>query len=229
MTAFREEVREGVRTILPLVPATATVGLAAGVAGPAAGLTPVQTVGLSLALYFPSVMLAALGLVGAGVPPSVVVLASLVVGVRAVVLSLGIAPYVRRFSIGWKLVLAYLLWTPVYALTVGRFAADPEADVRGYYVGLALPLWVTVQTAVVGGAAFSAAVPPGLQFEFVVPLAFIALLTRFVIDGPTVAAALVGAATAVLVGGVPYGLGLVVATAGGTLAGAAVARRAGGS
>ncbi|WP_435347381.1 AzlC family ABC transporter permease [Haloarchaeobius sp. HRN-SO-5] len=218
---------EGVRTILPLVPATASVGLAAGVAAPAAGLTPVQSVAMSVAVYFPSVMLAALELLTADVPAFVVVVTSLVVGIRVVILSLSIAPYFDRFSTPWKLVLAYFLWTPVYALTVERFVDDPTGDVRGYYLGLAAPLWVTVQLSVVAGTVFSTTVPPGLQLTFIVPLAFIALVVRFLTDRSSKAAAVVGGVVAVLAGGVPLGLGIVVATVGGTVAGVIVERRGG--
>lgn len=224
MTSLRAGFVEGGRTILPVLPAAATVALAAGVAAPTAGLTPLQSVAMSVVVYFPSVMLAALDLIGDGVPAAVVVVTALVVGVRVVVLSLSIAPYFRRFSAGWKMALAYFLWTPVYALTVERFAAEPAADVRGYYLGLALPLWTTVQAAVVGGVAFSTSVPSGLHLEFIVPLAFIALLRRFVTDRTTVVAAVVGGGLAVPGVRLPLGLGVVVATVGGAAAGVLAAR-----
>lgn len=222
--SLRAGFAEGKRTILPMIPAAATVALATGVAAPAAGLTPTQSVAMSVVVYFPSVMLAALNLIGSGVPIPVVVVTSLVVGVRVVILSLSIAPYFERFSTGWKLALAYFLWTPVYALTVERFADQPTADVRGYYLGLAVPLWVTVQVSVVAGTAFSASVPPGLHLEFIVPLAFIALLERFLTDRTTRLAALVGGVLAVLGDGLPLGLGVVVGTLGGTLAGVVLGR-----
>ena len=218
---------EGSRTILPVVPAAATVALAAGVAAPTAGLTPLQSVAMSIVVYFPSVMLAALDLIGSGVPEAVIVITSLVVGIRVVILSLSIAPYFKRFSTGWKVVLAYFLWTPVYALTVERFSGDPAGDVRGYYLGLAVPLWITVQTSVVVGTLFSASVPTELQLEFIVPLAFIALVTRFLTDRATKVTALVGGVLAVLASGMPLGLGIVVATLGGTLGGVLVTRRGG--
>lgn len=224
-TTFRAGFREGLGTILPLVPATATVALAVGVAAPVAGLTPVQAVAMSVAIYFPSVMLAALELIQTRAPTVVVVITSLVVGIRVVILSLSIAPYFERFSSRWKFLLAYFLWTPVYALTVERFDAVPENDVRGFYLGLAVPLWVTVQAAVVGGAVFSASVPAGLQLGFIVPLAFIALLVRFLVRQSTKVAAVVGGVVAVLAAGVPLGLGVVVATVGGTVAGVLYDRR----
>jgi predicted branched-subunit amino acid permease len=224
----RDDFRDGVRAIAPLLPAVAAVAAAAGIAGPVAGLSRLQTVAMSVVVYFPSVMLAALDLVDAGVPVAVVVLTSLVVGVRVVVLSLSIGPLFGRFSTRWKWFLAYFLLTPVYALTVERVSADPETDVRAFYLGMAAPLWLTMQLFVAAGAAFGTSIPAGLHLEFVVPLAFIALVARLVTDRGTLASALCGAVLAVLASGVPSGLGVLVATAGGTLAGALVHRWGGG-
>lgn len=216
--------REGLSTITPLLLPTATVALAVGVAAPAAGLSLAQTVAMSVAVYFPSVMLAALNLLTAGVPVAVVVLTALVVGVRVVILSLSIAPYFRDLSTRWKWGLAYFLWTPVYALTVERFETDPTADVRGYYLGMAVPLWLTVQLFVGVGFAFSANVPPGLDLEFIIPLAFISLLVNFLSDEATTAAAIFGGVVAVVGAGLPFGLGVVAATLCGVLAGVLVSR-----
>lgn len=222
--SFRSDFREGAATITPLLPPAATVSAATGIAASVVGLSPVQALAMSVAVYFPSVMLTALELLGSRLPEAVVVVTSLVVGVRVVILSLSIAPYFERFSTGWKWFLAYFLWTPVYALTVGRFAAEPTADARGFYLGMALPLWLTVQAAVVVGAAFGARVPPGLDLNFVVPLAFIALLMNFLTNRAAKVTALVGGVLAVIGSDVPLGLGVVVATVGGTLAGVVVSR-----
>lgn len=217
--ALRSDFGDGVRAISPLIPPAATLALAAGVAAPASGLSPIQTMAMSVVVYFPSVMLAALELLGARLPEAVVVVTSLVVGVRVVILSLSIAPYFRRFSTAWKWLLAYFLWTPVYALTVERFAAEPSADVRGYYLGMAIPLWVTVQLSVAVGVVFSASVPAGLELRFIVPLAFIALLVNFLTDRAASLTAATGGVLAVLGSGLPLGLGVIVATIAGTVAG----------
>ena len=216
---FRTDFREGVETIAPLIPPAATVALAAGVAAPTAGLSPVQTVAMSILVYFPSVMLAAVDLLADQVPAVVIVVTALVVGIRVVILSLSIAPYFKGFSTGWKWALAYFLWTPVYALTVEHFTSEPMADVRGFYLGMAIPLWITVHVFVLIGVGFSASVPAGLELNFIVPLAFIALLMNFLKDTATKTAALVGGVVAVVSSGAPLGLGIVVATLGGVVAG----------
>jgi predicted branched-subunit amino acid permease len=74
----RTNFAEGVEAIAPLLLPTATIAVAAGIAGPIAGLSSVQTLSMSVLVYFPSVMLAALELLDSGVPVAVVVLPALV-------------------------------------------------------------------------------------------------------------------------------------------------------
>jgi len=212
----------------PLLPAGATVGLVTGVAATAVGLEPAEAIAMSVVVYSPTVMLAAFELLRSGTPVAVLVAASLVVGVRFSMLSLSIAPYFERLSTRWKWALAYFLWTPTYALSVERFEAEPATNRAGYYLGLALPLWVTVQVALVAGAGFGAAVPAEWQLRFVVPLAFIALLMRFLSERPARVAAFVAGVLAVVGAGFPLGTGLIVATVGGTIAGVIDRRRGAG-
>lgn len=223
----RSDFVAGARAIAPLLPAGATVGVVTGVAATSVGLDPVQTVAMSVVVYSPTVMLAAFELVGSGSPTAVVVVAALVVGVRFSVLSLSISPYLERLSTAWKWALAYFLWTPTYALSIERFEAEPGTSRNGFYLGTAVPLWVTVQAALVAGVWFGARVPADWQLGFVVPLAFVALVTRFLSDRPAKVAALTSGVLAVVGAGLPLGAGLVVATAGGVAA-ALISERLGG-
>lgn len=223
----RADFLAGVRAITPLLPPGATVGLVTGLAASAVGLSVLQAGVMATVVYSPSVMLTAFGLLDAGAPATVLVLTSLVVGVRFTLLSLSISTYLRRLSSAWRWLLAYFLWTPVYALAIERYESVPGTDRRWFYLGCALPLWVTFQGALLVGAAFGAELPAALQLEFVVPLAFIALLVRLVDDGPSAFAASV--AGLVAIGGtlLPLNTGIVAATVGGTIAGILVADREG--
>lgn len=223
----RVDFAAGVRAIIPLLPPTATVGLVTGFAASAIGISPVQTGAMAVIVYSPTVMLTAFGLLESGAPAVVLVVTSLVVGVRFMLLSLSISSYLARLSTRWKWLLAYFLWTPVYALAVDRFEADPDTDRRAFYLGLALPLWTTFQGALLAGLGFGAGVPDVLQLGFVVPLAFIALVARLVDDRPSALAAVVAGGLAVVVGALPLDTGVIVATLGGTVAGVLVASREG--
>ena len=220
---FGSDFGDGARAISPLLPPGATVGLVTGVAATTVGLTPVETAAMSVVVYSPTVMLTAFSLLESGTPVVVLVAASLIVGVRFAMLSLSIAPYFRRLATRWKWVLAYFLWTPTYALSVARFEADPGADRRAYYLGCAIPLWLVFHAALLAGIAFGARVPAGWQLDFVVPLAFIALLLRMVDDTSTALAGVAAGVIAIAATPLPYNLGIVVAAVGGTVAGVAAA------
>lgn len=222
---FRQDFGSGMRDVAPLLPAGAIVGAVTGIAATTAGLPPIQAIAMSIVVYYPSVMLTAFVLLEAGTPGAVLVVASLVVGSRSLMYSLSLAPHFTRFSTAWKWFLAYFLLTPVYAFSIERYESDPTVSKRGYYLGTAVPLWTSIQLSVVAGVFLGRGVPPGWQLTFVVPLAFIALLVRFLEDVPTKGAALVAGVLAVAAGDVPLNAGLVVAAIGGTGAGLLLGER----
>lgn len=80
------------------------------------------------------------------------------------------------------------------------------------------------EIAPLAGALFGASVPTSWQLGFVVPLAFIALMMRFLSDDAAKVAALASGVPAVVGAGFPLGTGLIVATVGGTAAGLAMRR-----
>ncbi|MFB6154829.1 MAG: AzlC family ABC transporter permease [Haloferacaceae archaeon] len=223
-SSFRAGLFDGAKATAPLLPAAASIGLVTGVAATAVGLPPGQAVSMSVAFYSPIVMLTALNLLQSGAPPAVVVLGSLLVGARFAMLSLSISPYLERLSTGWRWVLAYFLLTPTYVLSVERYESRPETSRHGFYLGTAIPGWVTLQASFLFGIGFGTSVPSRWQLGFVVQLAFIALLMRFLSDRADAVAALTAGVLAVLAANFPLGTGLLVAITGGVAAGEWVRR-----
>lgn len=209
----------GVRAIGPLLPPGAAVGLVTGLAASAVGLSVLQAGVMSVVVYSPSAMLTAFGLLETEAPAVIVVVTSLVVGVRFMLLSLSISTYLRRLSSTWQWLLAYFLWTPIYALAIERYESDPDIDRRWFYLGCAIPLWFTFQGSLLIGVVFGAAVPDRLQLGFVVPLAFIALLVRLVDDRSSALPAVVAGGLSVGGAALPLNTGIVVATIFGTIVG----------
>lgn len=216
---FRSDFVAGGKAIAPLLAPGATVGVVTGIAATEAGLGPLQAVGMSVIVYSPTVMLTALELLRTGTPLSILVLTSLTVGVRFAMLSLSIASYFSHLRTHWRMFLAYFLWTPSYALSLERYTALPETNRHGYYLGTAIPLWITFQLALLAGIAFGARVPARWQLGFVVPLVFIALLVRITRNGAMVGTAVVSGVLAVLGTALPLNLGIMVAATAGMLAG----------
>lgn len=207
---------DGAKAMSPLLVPGATVGLVTGVAAATAGLSLVEGLAMAVIVHSPTVMLTAFSLLQSDPPLVIVLLTPLVVGVRFILLSASIAPYFDRVATRWRWILAYFLWTPTYALSIERYDADPATSRRGYYLGAAVPLWVTFQGALVVGLVFGAQVPARWQLGFVIPLAFIALLIRLIPDRAAKGAAIAAGVAAVLASTLPLNVGIVIGAIVGT-------------
>lgn len=227
-SSFTAGLIDGVKVTIPLLPAAASIGLVTGVVATTVGLSPIQALGMSVAFYSPIVMLTALNLIEIGAPLTVIVLGSLLVGLRFAMLSLSLSPFLERLSDRWKWVLAYFLLTPTYVLSVERYESGPETSRHGFYLGTAIPGWVTLQITLLLGVGFGASIPASWQLGFILPLAFIALLVRIISDQAGLVAALIAGVLAVIAANFPLGIGLLVAITGGVTAGASAQRLEGG-
>lgn len=216
---FRGEFAKGTRDILPILPGFFSFGVVAGYAAIDVGLPPIQAFAMSVIIFSGTAQLAALELLDTQAPAVIIVLTALIVNVRYMMFSASIAPYFQRLAMRWQGILAYFLITANFVLSVERFDEDPTASRRGYYLGTSIPFWVTWQVAAIIGIVFGARIPADWQVGFVVPLAFIALLVPELTNRSKTTAALVAGVIAVVGTGIPFRLGIVVATIGGTAVG----------
>lgn len=217
-TSARSTFAEGARNVLPALPANVPFGLVVGVAAANLGLQPVTALWSAALLFAGAAQLAMMELLARDAPVVVAVLTAVVVNLRYAMYSASLAPHVRSVSRRWRLVLSFFLLDVTYALSVPRFRDDDDVDRRWYYLGLAIPLWLTWTVSVTAGASLGTELPPAWHLEFAIPLLFLALLTPNVRDRGGVVAATIGGVGAVVGLGVPFELGLVVAA----LAGVAV-------
>lgn len=164
--------------------------------------------------------LAAIELIDAGAGAVVVLATALVINLRHVMYSGGMAPWFRDAP-GWFRVGApYLLADPVYTMSALRFPElDGDRERRLYYLGLGGTIFTGWMCMTVGGIVVGGALPEGLGLDLAVPLTFLALLVPAVEDRPTLVAALVGGAVAVVADGLPLHLGLLVGALAGIVAG----------
>ena len=215
----------GARDVVPVLLGNMPFALVFGATAVAVGLTTAQTLGSSVFIFGGAAQLAAVQVLDRGAPAVVVLLTALVVNARHVMYSASIAPYFQRQSAKWKAALSYLLTDQAYAVSLLEFENDDETSRRWYYLGVAVPLWVTWQAATIVGVLLGARLPSGWHLEFAVPLVFLAVLVPAVTDRATGAAAVVGGTTAVAANGLPYNLGLILAAVVGIGAGLAVESR----
>jgi 4-azaleucine resistance transporter AzlC len=184
-----------------------------GVAAVSVGLTFWETLGMSVLVFAGASQLVVFQLMSAGSPWIIMVLTAWVVNVRFTMYSATLAPYLQKLSTGRKALLAYMLSDQAFGVSMSRFiSAEQEIDHRWYFFGSALIIWVAWQVSAIIGTLLGSLVPASWGFDFAFPLSFMALMFGALRDRPTVVAALTGGMIAVLAKGLPYNIGLVLAT-----------------
>ena len=220
--ARRADVLEGLRDGLPVLFGTVPYALVMGVAAASAGRPPAAAAGLSPLVWARLSQLAAVDLIDQGASVAVVVATALIINARFTMYSASIAPHLERLGRAWRYLCPFFLIGPVYAVALAAYEADRPAHYGWYMLGLGVPSWVAWVVGTVVGMVLGAGIPEEWQLGFAVPLVFVAIVTQFIDDFGTVAAALVAGGVSVGVGGLPFGLGLVVASAVGIVAGVVV-------
>jgi 4-azaleucine resistance transporter AzlC len=210
----RQEFIAGARAEVPILFGAAPFGLIYGVLASGAGLPPAQALAMSSVVFAGSAQFIGAGLIGAGVPGPVLVLTTFVVNLRHVLYSASLAPYLRRLSPVWKVVLAYLLTDEAYAVVILNYEqATKLTNKHWYFLGAGLALWTTWQLASAAGIFLGRQIPASWSLDFTLALTFIGLVVPALRDRPAVLAAVSAGLTAVLAAGLPLKLGLFLAAA----------------
>lgn len=224
-----QEFTQGARDMLPMLLGAIPFGIIFGSLAGAAGLTPWQTIGMSLLVFAGSAQFIAISLLGAGVGLAVLLLTTFVVNLRHALYSASLQPYVRHLPKRWRMPLAFWLTDEAYAVVLHRYAEnDASPNKHWYFLGAALAMYLNWQLCTLVGVVFGQSVPNlgawGLDFAMLAT--FIGIVVPMLRNSPQVAAALVAAAVALACHSLPYKLGLLAAAFSGILIGILLERRA---
>jgi 4-azaleucine resistance transporter AzlC len=215
------ELTRGLHTQLPLalgiVPFHAVLG-AFMVNG---GISPFQTIAFSLLVYAGASQYVAAAMIFEGAPPLMTVFVILVVNLRFLLYSASLAPRWRDFPRYWKMLLAWHLSDPIFALADARYQDENESQENAhfYVMGMGVGQWTTMVLSTLMGAVLGPVLPQSLNLEFALPLLFISLLVPALTGWPAWVAAGVAACLAIALNQLPYKIGLLLAALGGIAAG----------
>jgi 4-azaleucine resistance transporter AzlC len=209
----------GARGALPILIGVIPFAMISGVVSISVGLTFFETMGMSVIVFAGASQLAVYQLMSAGSPWIIMVLTAWIINLRFTMYSATLAPYLQKLSVRQKALLAYMLSDQAFGISMSYFVTNKKVNHRWYYFGAALIIWVAWQISAVIGALLGALVPASWGLDFAFPLSFMALMFAALSDRPTVVAALASGIIAVLAKGLPYNIGLVLATSLGILAG----------
>jgi predicted branched-subunit amino acid permease len=212
--------RAGFAEMLPACVGLVPFGLVCGVGAATAGASALAALGLSAIVFSGAAQILAVELLAAGAPVAVVVLTCFVAGLRFVIYSAAMAPYLRALSPRWQKGLAFLLTDQAFAASVRRFDAGGDAHAGSlHFAGGGFALWSMWQLTNIAGYLMGNVIPGSWSLDFAVPLCFIALVAPHLRTATTIAAALCAGVAVLALGGLPMRLNLIAAGVLGIVAG----------
>ena len=213
--------RAGVPFLLVVMP----FGLLFGVVATEAGLTTFQTIAFSSVVFAGASQFAALQLMADNAPILIVIATALAVNLRMAMYSASLALWVGDAKLWQRAVIGYVNVDQSYAVSINKFEDVPDLSVPqrvAYFFGAVTPvcpMWVVASGL---GIWVGDGIPEWMALDFAVPICFLAMIAPMMRTLAHLAAAVVSIVFALLLAGMPYNLGLLVAAVAAMSAGAQV-------
>lgn len=214
---------KGFRDSAPFLLMAAPFGSLFGVLAAEAGLNAAEALAFSMAVFAGAAQLTALQLMQEQAPLLIVLVSALAVNLRMAMYSASLTPYLGDAPMWQRAIAAYFVVDQSYALSIVQFEKEPRMSLPerlAYFFGtcgIVAPVWMS---ATVLGALAGTRIPESWGVDFVLPLAFLAMIGPMLRTPAHVVACFVAVATALPATALPYNLGLIVAGIAGMIAGA---------
>lgn len=209
-TAFVHGMRDGFPFLLVIIPFATVFGVVAT----EAGLNITQVMGFSVLVIAGASQFAALQMMSENAPTVIVLTTALVVNLRMAMYSAALTPYLGPARLWQRVLVAYFNVDHTYALGQEEYERAPHqslASKLAYFAGTAAPVCIFWYICTYLGAVAGERIPPTFALDFAVPITFIALIGPSLKTLAHVAAALTSVVLALMLAGMPSGLGLIVA------------------
>lgn len=207
-----------VLAFLPIVIFAATLALSAR----AAGFTSLEVLALSGLIYAGSAQVSIVALAGTGANPFAMIATAMALNLRHVMYGLSLGRWTGPLPPRWRVPIAFVLTDETYGVTIREYARGNGAPgvALGFGIGHYLTFVLSTALGIVIGGALP--VPETIDFGFVFPLIFLALLipllrTRAHLMAAVAAGVLTLAMNVVLPGGVTVLLVILVTSLGWTV------------
>ncbi|MFV0386474.1 AzlC family ABC transporter permease [Paracoccus sp. (in: a-proteobacteria)] len=219
--AFRHGLIQSIPFLLVILP----FGVLFGVVANEAGLEIAQIMGFSVLVLAGASQFTAVQLISDQAPALVVVLLALVVNLRMAMYSASLVPWLGKAR-GWqKILVAYTLLDQNYALSIQHYERYPRLSVPqrfAYFAGTAVTMCLPWMAVTWLGATLGNAMGNIVGLDFALPITFISMFAPMLRSLAHVTACAVAITGALLLAGLPSGLGLLIAAPIGMAAGAGV-------
>ena len=223
ITTTKSAFWKGFRDGAPFLLVSGPFGPLFGVLAAEAGLIVPEALVFSLSVFAGSAQFTALQLMQENTPTLIILVSALAVNLRVAMYSASLTPYLGEAPLWQRACAAYLTVDQSYALSIVQFENNPQMTLSqrlAYFFGTngcVAPGWMA---ATFIGALLGAQVPDSWGLDFVLPLAFLAMVGPMLRTPAHVVACFAAVATALPATALPYNLGLIVAGMVGMMAGA---------
>jgi predicted branched-subunit amino acid permease len=227
MTSARHAFLRGLMAALPMTVVVEPFALLFGVVATEAGLNVIEAMLFSISVFAGASQFAALQTMQENAPVLVVLATALAVNLRMVMYSVTLAPHFGELPLRSRALMAYFLVDQSFATTVAEIDRNPAMtaqEKRAVFFGAVVavaPLWFLASLA---GALIGRAIPPEYALDFALPITFLAMVAPMLRSLPHLAAAGVSILLSLVLAGLPYGTGLLIAAAGAMTVGALIDR-----
>ncbi len=216
------EAWHGLRDTLPFMFGSIPFGVIFGTLSTGAGLSPWETMAMSLFVFSGSAQFIAILLLGAGSGLWVVWFATFVLNLRHLLYAATLVDHVRHLSQAWRFPLAAFLTDETFAVMERRYRIQGGGkNAHWYYIASCIGMYLNWQTWTFIGITVGQEFPDinnwGLEFAMVVT--FIGIVVPLLTSVPYWAAAITAGLVAVLANPLPYKLGLMLAALAGIVVG----------
>lgn len=190
--------RSGVRDTLPLMLGVFPFGLAYGIFAQSSGLSPGETILMSLTVFAGAAQFISLPMFAAGAGLMMITLTTLLINLRHLLMGASLTPYMEKLSLPWKAVLCFGMADETYAVVISR--AQSVGYSRDYHLGSNLTGYVTWAASTVLGVVLGSHISDPLAWglDFAMPATFLALLIPRLTDKVSVTVCLVAVLISVL-------------------------------
>lgn len=205
----------GARAMFPLIVGAIPFGIIFGTLAQGSGLSFGGAMAMSALVFAGSAQFIALGLLTTGSSGVLIVLTTLVVNLRHLLYAASLVPYLQSTSQLWKVAIGFLLTDEAFAVAIQRYGQPGyHTTDHWYYLGAALAMYINWQLCTWIGLTAGQLIPNAAAWglDFAMVATFIGMVIPYLKTRPMMAAVGVTLVVAVLANGLPYNLGLLVAS-----------------
>lgn len=194
----KKEWLEGIRDTLPIMLGVAPFGLAYGVVAQSAGLTPGETLLMSLLVFAGAAQFVSLPMFAESAGLVMISLTALLINLRHLLMGASLSPYMTGMSLKSKALLSFGMADETYAVTVSR--AQAAGYSASYQLGSNTAGYITWALSTIGGSVLGGRISDPLSWglDFAMPATFLALLIPRLCDRVSGAVCLVSAVVSVI-------------------------------